>query len=229
MNLFIYIADAQQQQQQYQQQYQTQSSDSGDANRALPNAFQQTQMPTSHLVPSQYGDQQVKTSVFGPPPTSYPGMPSLPNAGATRFPTTFPPATLPNANAQSAFNSTSAPPLPSNAGQASTFIGQQQQQQPQQQTPLMPPPQQGGFYGQQQALHQQPRPGLPAFNATNNPNNAFLQQQQQQQPPPSSSSPATINPSYVQPSAMPTPPPLASQQPYGGYGSQPNFYNPVQH
>jgi hypothetical protein len=178
-------------------------------------------MPTPHFVPSGYGDQQTNTSSFGgAPPTSYPGMPPLPNAGATRYPTAFPPSTLPNANTSSAFNQNSAPPLSSNAGQTSTFIGQQQQQQ--QQTPLAPPPQQSGFYGQQQALIQQ-RSGLPAFNPNNN-----TYGQQQQPLSPSSSSPATINPSFVQPTAMPTPPPLASQQPYGGYPPQNNYYNPVQ-
>jgi len=186
--------------------------ESSDTNIARPNSFQQTQMPTPHFIPSGYGDQQGKTSPFGAPPPSFPGIPPLPTAGTNRYPTAFPPSTLPNANASSAFNSTSAPPLPSAAGQTSTFIGQQ--------TPLAPPPQQSGFYGQQQALSQQ-RPGLPAFNA----NNTYAQQQT---PLSSSSSPATINPSFVQPTAMPTPPPLASQQPYGGYPPQTNFYNPVQ-
>jgi hypothetical protein len=213
---FFYIADT-------QPQYQP--PESTDANKAPPNSFQQPQMPTSHFVPTGFNDQQGQTSPFGAPPTSYPGMPPLPNSVPTRFPTTFAPPPLPNANTSSAFNSTSAPPSTSNAGQTSTFIGQQQQQQ----QPQAPPLQQGGFYGQQQALMQQ-RPGLPVFNPNNNPNNTFAQQQQQQQQqqPPSSSSPATINPSYIQPTAMPTPPPLASQQPYGGYQPQNNFYNPVQ-
>jgi hypothetical protein len=183
-------------------------------------------MPTPHFVPTGFGDQQAKTSPFGAPPATFPGMPPLPNNNTQRFPTTFPPSTLPNTNTSSAFNPNSAPPSafnntsappPANAGQTSTFIGQQQQQQP--------PPQQAGFYGQQQALFQQ-RPGPPTFgsNNNNNTNNAFSQQQQ---PPPSSSSPATINPSFIQPTAMPTPPPLASQQPYGGFPPQ-NYYNPVQ-
>jgi hypothetical protein len=183
-------------------------------------------MPTPHFVPTGFGGQQGKTSPFGAPPTSFPGMPPLPNAGATQYSTSFAPPTLPTATTPSNFTSTPTPPLPSVAGQTSTFIGQQQQQQQQQQQPppVAPPPQQGGFYGQQQALLQQ-RPGLPAFNATNTTNNAFAQQQV----PPSNSSPATINPSFIQPTAMPTPPPpLASQQPYGGYPPQSNFYNPVQ-
>jgi hypothetical protein len=171
-------------------------------------------MSGPHFIPAGYGDQQGKTSPFGaPPPSSYPGMPPLPTAGTTRYPTAFPPPTLPNANASSAFNPTSAPPLPSAAGQTSTFIGQQ--------TPLAPPPQQSGFYGQQQALNQQ-RPTFPGINTNNN---TFAQQQTSLS---STSSPATINPSYVQPTAMPTPPPLASQQPYGGYPPQNNYYNPVQ-
>ena len=186
-------------------------------------------MPTPNMVPTGYGDQQAKTSPFAAPPSSFSGMPPVPNAGANRFPSAFPPQTLPNANTPSAFNSTSAPPPPpppSSAGQTSTFIGQQQQQQQQQQTPLAPPPQPGGFYGQQQALMQQ-RPAFPGFNPNNNTNNTYPQQQQYQTAPPSSSSPATINPSFVQPTAMPTPPPLASQQPYGGYAPQ-NYYNPGQ-
>jgi hypothetical protein len=206
-----------------QQQYQ--SSESVDANQAASTAFQQTQIPTPHFVPTGFGDQQAKTSPFGAPPT-FPGMPPLPNNNTQRFPTAFPPPTLPNTNTSSAFNANTAPPSafnntsappPSNAGQTSTFIGQQQQQ---------PPPQQAGFYGQQQALFQ-PRPGPPTFgsNNNNNTNNAFSQQQQ---PPPSSSSPATINPSFIQPTGMPTPPPLASQQPYGGYVPQNNYYNPIQ-
>jgi len=170
-------------------------------------------MPAPHFIPTGYGDQQGKTSPFGAPPPSFPGMPPLPTASTTRYPTAFPPPTLPNANASSAFNPTSAPPPSSTAGQTSTFIGQQ--------TPLAPPPQQGGFYGQQQALNQQ-RPGFSGFNPNNN---TFAQQQTPQT---SNSSPATINPSFVQPTAMPTPPPLASQQPYGGYQPQTNYYNPAQ-
>ncbi|CAF0752335.1 unnamed protein product [Adineta steineri] len=243
-------------------QHQYHSSESVDTNKAPPTSFQQ--MPTPHFVPTAFNDQQTKTSPFGAPPPAFPGMPPLPtNAGTPRFPTAFPPSTLPNANTTSAFNPTSAPPsafnptsappsafyptsapqsafnpnlggaptppASSNAGQTSTFIGQQQQhqqQQQQQQQQQAPPPQQGGFYGQQQGLLQQ-RPGLPAFNSQQN--NTFVPQQQQQQlPPPSSSSPATINPSFIQPSAMPTPPPLASQQPYGGFPPQNNFFNPGQ-
>lgn len=204
------------------------TSESTDANRPPSTAFPQTQMPTpSNFAPIGFGgEQQAKTSPFGPPPTSFPGMPSLPNQSAVRYPTNFAPPTLPNTNTSSTFNPTSAPPLPPpNAGQTSAFIGQQQQQ-----TPLAPPPQQGGFYGQQAALLQQ-RPGMSAFNPNNGTNNAFAQQQQQQMPPlpPSSnSSPATINPSVIQSTPMPTPPPLASQQPYGGFQPQTNFYNPTQ-
>ncbi|CAF0808709.1 unnamed protein product [Rotaria sordida] len=208
-------------------QNQYQSSESTDANKPPPTSFQQ--MPTPHFVPTGLNDQQTKTSssLFGPPPTSFHGMPPLPNAGASRFPTTFSPPTLPNTNTTSTFNSSSAPPPPSsNTTQTSTFIGQQQQQQQQQQqAPLGLPPQQGGFYGQQQALMQS-RPGLPAFNPNINTPNAFAQQQPQA--PPSSSSPATINPSFMQPTVMPTPPPLASQQPYGGYLPQNTYYNPAQ-
>ncbi|CAF4166776.1 unnamed protein product, partial [Rotaria magnacalcarata] len=40
-------------------------------------------------------------------------------------------------------------------------------------------------------------------------------------------SPATINPSYVQSTGMPVPPPLASQQLYGGYPPQNSYYNPA--
>jgi len=205
-----------------QQQYQ--STESSDANKPPSTRFQQTQMPTSHFVPTGFVDQQAKTSPYGAPPQSFSGMPSLPNSGATRFPTSFPPPALPNANTSSAFNPTSAPPLPPSTGQTSTFIGQQQQ------TPVAPPPQQSSFYGQQQGL-MQPRPGLSVFNNTNNAYGQQQQQQQQQQQaptPPTSSSPATINPSYIQPTAMPTPPPLASQQPYGGYPAQNNYYNPAQ-
>ncbi|CAF0928983.1 unnamed protein product [Rotaria sp. Silwood1] len=202
-------------------QNQYQSSESTDANKPSPTSFQQ--MPTPHFVPTGINDQQTKisSSLFGPPPTSFSGMPPLPNASTTsRFPTPFPPQTLPNANTTSAFNSSSAPPPPppsSNTAQTSTFIGQQQQ---------APPSQQGGFYGQQQALMQQ-RLGFPTFNPNiNTPPNAYIQQQPQA--PPSSSSPATINPSFIQPTSMPTPPPLASQQPYGGYPPQNAYYNPAQ-
>ncbi|CAF2814445.1 unnamed protein product [Rotaria sp. Silwood2] len=205
-----------------QNQNQYQSSESTDANKPPLNSFQQ--MPTPHFVSTGINDQQAKTSSspFGPPPTSFPGMPPLPNANASRFAAAFPPPPLPNTSTTSPFNSSSAPPPPSsNTIQTSTFIGQQQQQ-----TPLPPQQQQhGGFYGQQQALVQQ-RPGFPTFNPNINTSNAF--NQQQQQAPPSSSSPATINPSFIQPTAMPTPPPLASQQPYGGYVPQNAYYNPVQ-
>lgn len=204
-------------------QHQYQPTESADANKAPPTSYPQTQMPTPHFVPTAaYTDQQGKTSSFGAPPTSYASMPSAPNAVAPRFSTAFPPVPMPTASTSSAFNPTSAPPLPPSAGQTSTFIGQQQHQQQQQQIPAAAPPQQGGFYGQQQAMTQQ-RPGVPNFYNTNN---AFGQQQAPT--PPSSSSPATINPSYIQPNSMPAPPPSASQQPYGGYQPQNNYYNPVQ-
>lgn len=187
-----------------------QSTESNDANKQQTNTFQPTQMPTPHFVPTAFNNQQDKTSPYPPPPTTNFGVPTLPNANVTGYPATYP-APLPNSSAPPTFNPTSAPPLPPNAGQLSTFIGQQQ-------TPAGPPPAQGGFYGQQQALMQQ-RSGLPAFG----------QQQQQTSAPPTSSSPATINPSFVQPSTMPTPPPMASQQPYGNYPPPPtNYFNPVQ-
>lgn len=213
MNLLV---DTQQQ----QQQYQYQPTESTDANRPPSTAFPPTQMPTPHFVPTSFADQQQKTTPFGaPPPSSYPAtMPSLPNTGANQFPSAFPPVPLPNANASSPFNASSAPPLPPNAGQTSAFIGQQQMPSA---TTAAAPPQQGGFYGQQQNLMQQ-RPGLPAFN---NANNAYGQPPTST--PPSSSSPATITPSYIQPTSMPAPPPTATQQQYGGYQPQPTYYNPV--
>ncbi|CAF5120130.1 unnamed protein product, partial [Rotaria socialis] len=37
------------------------------------------QMPAPHFMPTVYNnDQQVKTNAFGPPPTSFVGMPTLP-------------------------------------------------------------------------------------------------------------------------------------------------------
>jgi len=148
----------------------TQQVESTDVNRMPPATFQQT----SHFPPSGFSnDQQARTNAFGPPPSTYPAMPPLPNTAAARFPSA--------SNTPSAFNSTSNPP-PSNVGQPSAFIGQQ-----------VPPQQQGGFYGQQQALFQQRPPG-PGYN----PNNTYNQQQAVPSPP-SSSSPATINSSFVQP------------------------------
>jgi hypothetical protein len=105
-------------------------------------------MPTPHFAsPTFNNDQQTKTNVFGPPPTTFSGMPSLPNNAVPRFP----PATAPNNNTQ-----------PSSVGQPSTFIGQQ----------APSPSQQGGFYGQQQGLYQ-PRPPVANYNA----NNTFAPQQ----------------------------------------------------
>ncbi|CAF4782279.1 unnamed protein product, partial [Rotaria magnacalcarata] len=75
-------------------------------------------------------------------------MPPLPNAAIPRFPTSFPSPTLPNVNTSSAFNTSSAPPLPgSNTIQTSAFIGQQQFQ------PVAPPPQ-SGFYNPQSSMQQ---------------------------------------------------------------------------
>ncbi|CAM4895953.1 unnamed protein product [Rotaria socialis] len=162
-------------------------------------------MPAPHFMPTVYNnDQQVKTNAFGPPPTSFVGMPPLPTNIAPQY---APPAgNNPNNNAPPTLNSTPTPP-PSSMGQPSGFIGQQHQPPPH--------PQQGGFYGQQQNFFQQ-RPPVTNFNA----NNAFAPQQTAPQT--SNSTPATINPSYVQP------PPMASQQPYGGYAPQNAYYNPVQ-
>lgn len=207
-NAILFLVDT-------QQQYQP--TESTDANKSLSNAFPPAQMPTPHFVPTSFPDQQQKTTPFGAPPPTAPvfsAMPPLPNTGANQFPSTFPP----NAGTASPFNASSAPPLPSTAGQTSSFIGQQ--------PPQMPsaglPPQHGGFYGQQQALMQQ-RPGLAAFNNTNN-----VYGQPPTSTPPTSSSPATITPSYVQQAQMPAPPPMAAQQPYGGYPAQSNYYNPAQ-
>ncbi|UJR28318.1 hypothetical protein I4U23_009561 [Adineta vaga] len=241
----------------FETQNQYQPPEHVDANRTSATNFQQ--------MPTPYGDQQGKTSPFGAPPGSYPGMPPLPpNANTQQFISPYPPSTLQGTNASSAFNPSSAlpsafnnssappsafnnssappsafnnssappsafnnssapppPPSSSNLGQTSTFIGQQQQ------NPLAPPSQQGGFYGQQQALLQQ-RPGPPTFNPINNMNTNNSFGQQPQAPPPSSSSPATINPSFIQPTSMPTPPPLASKQPYGGFQPQTNYFNPTQ-
>ncbi|CAF1035149.1 unnamed protein product [Rotaria sordida] len=180
-----------------------------------PSTFSQTQMPTSHFMPTNFpNDQQTKQNMFGPPPTTYPNMPS------SQY---LPPTTISNSNTQPIVNPTSTSP-PSSINQPSGFIGQQ----------TSTPPQQGGFYGQQQALFQQ-RPPLGNFNA----NNAFVPPQTApspsnsspapmnssfiQQPSPSNSSPATINPSFMQ-----QPPPMAAQQPYGTYPPQNSYYNPVQ-
>ncbi|CAF0851566.1 unnamed protein product [Adineta ricciae] len=221
-------------------QNQFQASESVDKNKTHATAFQQ--MPTpQQFMPTPYDDQQPKASPFGAPPSTFPVMPPIPpNTGNQQFPIPYPPTTLPNASTSSVFNTASAPPIAppsafnsnplgpppttssssSNLGQPSAFIGQQQ-------TPLAPPPQVGGFYGQQQALFQQ-RAGPSTFipNNTANPNNTLGQGPPG--PPPTSSSPATINPSFIQPTQMPTPPPLASKQPYGGFPGQNNFYNPTQ-
>jgi hypothetical protein len=152
----------------------TQHVEPTNANQISSSAFQQTHMPTPHFVPSGFNnnDQQAKTNVFGPPPTTFPGIPPLPTSTAPRFP----PATTPSSNT----------PPPSSVGQPSAFIGQQSS---------APPPQQGGFYSQQQPSYQQRSPFV-GFNT----NNTFAPQQVA--PPSSSSAPATINPSFVQPPPM---------------------------
>jgi len=138
-------------------------------------------MPTPYFTPSGFNnDQQAKPNVFGPPPTTFPSMPPLPNSAIPRYPS----ATTPISNTP-----------PSSFGQ-----------------------QPGGFYGQQQQQGLfQPRPSHPNFNT----NNTFPPPQGAKSP--TSSSPATINPSFVQP-----PPPMASQQPYGAYPPQNSYYNPIQ-
>ena len=160
-------------------------------------------MPTPHFSPAGYNhEQQAKANVFGPPPTTFPGMPPLPNTTAPRFP----PATTPNSNAPpAAFLGGQQAPSPS---QQSGFYGQQQQQAP-------PAPQQGGFYAQQQGSYQQ---GPPVANF--NPSHGFPPQHTPTST--SNSGPATINPSFVQP------PPTVAQQPYGNYSPQNSYYNPVQ-
>jgi len=121
---------------------------STDTNQIPHSTFQQTQMPTPHFVPSGFNnDQQTKTNVFGSRPTTFPGIPSLPNSATPRFP----PATTPNSNTPT-----------SSIGQPSAFLGQQ----------TSTSTQQGGFYGQQQALFQQ-RPPVVGFNG----NNTFVPQQ----------------------------------------------------
>ncbi|CAF3331064.1 unnamed protein product [Rotaria socialis] len=178
-----------------QQQYQP--SQTTDSNKAPPppTSFQQTQI----FAPTGYNDQQNKTSTFGGPQSPFPPMP-----------------TLPNVNTSSAFNTSSAPPLPSsNTVQTSAFIGQQQFQ------PVAPPPQ-SGFYSPQSSMQQ--KSFIPGMNTNMNSSNAYAQQQA---PPPSGSSPATINPSYIQSTGMPVPPQFTSQQPYGGYPPQNSYYNPA--
>ncbi|CAF0926299.1 unnamed protein product [Adineta steineri] len=106
------------------------------------NKISQTQMPpTSHFVPSGFNnEQQTKTNIFGPPPTTFPGMPPLPNNAIPQFPPT-----------------TNTAPSPHN--QPPTFTSQQ--------APGPPPSlQQSGFYSQQQGLYQQ-RPSHPGFNTNN--------------------------------------------------------------
>lgn len=213
---------------------QTQSLESNDSSVSTPANYGSAQMPTAQqqYVPPSFvstpgQDQQTKTSAFGAPPTTFPGMPPMPQATTpSRYPTGFPPN---NTLAQSSFNPTGSmpPPTITNAsapGQPATFIGQQSA-----------PPQSAGFYAQQQQQQppqqqqqqqQQsfynPRPPNVGFNQMN-PNNSYAPQNQvQTQQPPTSSSPATINPSFI------APPPMASQQPYGGYQPQQPYYNPVQ-
>lgn len=196
---------------------QHQSVESNNAQIAPPSTYQQPPMSTPQFAQSAFGagsinDQQAKTNAFGPPPTSaFPGMPPLPNnASAPRFPTAFPNANvLPNTGVPPTFNSAPTPP-PASGGQPSAFIGQQ-----------AAPPQQGGFYSQQQTMFQQRPPG-PGFNPPNANNNYAQQGQPPAMPPASSSSPATINPSFA------PPPPMANQQPYGGYAPQNSYYNPMQ-
>jgi hypothetical protein len=127
----------------------TQQAPTTETNQIPPSTFQQTQMPTPNFAPSGFNsDQQVRTNIFGPPPTTFPGMPSSPINAAPRFP----PATTPNSHN----------PPPSSFGQPSAFIGQ----------PASPPLQQGGFYGQQQGLFQ-PRPPVTGYN----PHNTYPPQQ----------------------------------------------------
>ncbi|CAF0886549.1 unnamed protein product [Rotaria sp. Silwood1] len=198
----------------------TQQVESTHVHQMPPSTFPPMQMSTPHFMPTGFNnDQQAKSNVFGPPPTTFPGMPPLPNNTSMPYP---PSATSMNNNTPPTSNATSTPP-PSSVGQPSGFIGQQ----------APPLPQQGGFYGQQQALFQQ-RPPLGNFNANNTfgpPQTAPPSSNSQpatinpsfMQPPPSNSSPATINPSFMQPL-----PPMASQQPYGTYPPQNSYYNPVQ-
>ncbi|CAF4512804.1 unnamed protein product, partial [Rotaria magnacalcarata] len=127
-----------------QQQYQPLQTPDSNKPPPPPTSFQQTQS----VVPTGYNDQQNKTSTFGGPQSPFPPMPPLPNAAIPRFPTSFPSPTLPNVNTSSAFNTSSAPPLPgSNTIQTSAFIGQQQFQ------PVAPPPQ-SGFYNPQSSMQQ---------------------------------------------------------------------------
>ena len=190
----------------------THPTPSADNNQALQNQFQP--MPTPHFAPSGYSqEQQVKANLFGPPPTTFPGMPTPPNPSAPRFP----PANTAGNNAPvSSFPSAPTPP-PLSTGSTSGFLSQS--------GPAVPP-QQGGFYAQQQAAS--PLPPAGSFYAQQqatapgnfNPTNAYSPQQ----PPTSNPSPATINPSFPQPG----PPPMAFQQPYGAYSQQNAYYNPMQ-
>ena len=133
-------------------------------------------------------NNEQKVNAFAPPSATYGGISPIPN-NATPL---LPPTSTPNSNASSAISSTGTLP----AGQSSNYIGQQ-----------VPPPMQQGFYAQQQVLFQQ-RPPIPNYNV----NNTFVPQQT------TSSSPATINPTFVQPA----PPPMA----YGNYPPQNSYYNP---
>ncbi|CAF2405130.1 unnamed protein product [Rotaria sp. Silwood2] len=231
----------------------TQKVESTNTNQIPFSTFPQTQMPTPHFMPTGFNnEQQAKPNMFGPPPTTYSGMPPLPNNPPPQYP---PSATTSNTNTPPTLNPSSTPP-PSSAGQSSGFMGQQ----------ASPLSQQGGFYGQQQALFQQ-RPPLGNFNANNTfaspqttqlPSNSqpatinpsFMQpppSNSQQatmnpsfmQPPPSNSQPATMNPSFMQPppsNSQPAtinpsfvqPPPMTAQQPYGTYPPPNSYYNPMQ-
>ena len=204
---------------------QSQSLESNETNTAPTASYGTQQMSTSQYAPSVYAnvsnqDQQVKANTFGPPTTSYPGMPPLPNSTpASRFSNSFPSMNAQqNSITPSAFNpATSTVPTTAASAvvQQSNFIGQQS----------VPPPQAAGFYAQQQSYFQQ-RPPMPGFNPMNNNNNSNNNYPPQAQPPaqqpPPSSSPATINPSFI------APPPMTSQQPYGGYPPQTAYYNPSQ-
>lgn len=162
-----------------------------------PANFQQTSVSTPYFVtPALNNYQQAKPNAYGPPP-SFSAMPPLPNTGAPQYP----PASTSTTNTPPTF-SASAPPS-SSTNQQAGFMGPQ----------AVAPPPQAGYYGQQQGFFQQRPPG-----GSFNPSDPYAPPQSVASP--SNSSPATINPSYVQP------PPMASQQPYGAYPPQNSYYNP---
>ncbi|UJR21167.1 hypothetical protein I4U23_024265 [Adineta vaga] len=114
------------------------------------NKIPQTQVPTSHFVPTAFkNEQDARTNTFGPPPTTFPNVPPLPNSTVPRFP----PASNPTSNAPPTNYSPNMPPTPANG------------QQPAAVSPPLPP-QQGGFYGHQQNLYQQ-RPSYPNYPINN--------------------------------------------------------------